>query len=240
MRVTGLVTALRAEASCISSAYIPFNKKLQVNDHAVLWLSGMGTHAARAAAEGLCQHGATALVSFGVAGALDSDLKPGDLILPDVIHAGKQLPVTTAWRNRLQRMLPTDITVVNGILANSAVPLTGEKAKRDLAHATGACAVDMESGAIAEVAAAAGIPFVAVRAIIDPLHFSPPQVLLSAVYPDGGVNPMRLLTLLLKRSVHLSTLLQMGGGMRVARKTLSRVIQSAGAGLDSQAVDRSV
>ncbi|WP_297323952.1 phosphorylase [Nitrosomonas sp.] len=236
MRVTGLVTALRAEARCVSSAHIPFNEKVQVNDHAVLWLSGMGAQAARAAAEGLCQHGATALVSFGVAGALDANLKPGDLILPDVIHAGKQLPVTTAWRNRLQQMLPADITVVNGILANSAVPLTGEQAKQDLAQATGACAVDMESGAIAEVAAAAGISFIAVRAIIDPLQFSPPQALLSAVYPDGGVNSMRLLALLLKRSVHVNTLLQMGVGMRAARKTLSRVIQSAGAGLDSQAV----
>lgn len=240
MRVTGLVAALRAEASCISSAYIPFNEKVQVNDHAVLWLSGMGAQAARAAAEGLCQHGATALVSFGVAGALDSNLKPGDLILPDVIHAGKQLPVTTAWRNRLQRMLPIDITVINGILANSAAPLTDEKAKRDLAHATGACAVDMESGAIAEVAATTGIPFIAVRAIIDPLQFSPPQALLSAVYPDGGVNPMHLLALLLKRSVHLSTLMRMGIGMRAARKTLSRVIQSADAGLDSPAADRSI
>lgn len=240
MHITGLVAALRAEARCVSSEHIPFNEKMRVNDHAVLWLSGMGAQAARAAAEGLRQHGAAALVSFGVAGALDSDLKPGDLILPDVIHVGEQLPVTTAWRNRLQQMLPVDITAVNGILANSAVPLTGEKAKRDLAQATGACAVDMESGAIAEVAAVAGIPFIAVRAIIDPLQFSPPQALLSAVYPDGGVNSMRLLALLLKRSVHVNTLLQMGAGMRAARKTLSRVIQSAGAGLDSQAADRSV
>lgn len=238
MYVTGLVTALRAEASCISSAHIPFNEKVQINDHAVLWLSGMGAQAARAAAEGLCQQGVTALVSFGVAGALDSKLKPGDLVLPDAIHAGEQLSVTVAWRNRLQNLLPADITIVNGILANSAVPLTSTKAKLDLEQATGACAVDMESGAIAEVAAATGIPFIAVRVIIDPVQFSPPQALLGAVYPDGGVNPLCLLTLLLKRSVHLSTLIQMGAGMRVARKTLSRVIKSAGAGLHSQPTDR--
>jgi hopanoid-associated phosphorylase len=237
MNVTGLVTALRAEASCVSSVRIPFNEKVQVNDHAVLWLSGMGAQAARTAAERLCQHGVTALVSFGVAGALDSSLKPGDLVLPDSIDAGEQLSVTIAWRNRLQNLLPADMTVVRGILASSAVPLTSKKAKRDLAQATGACAVDMESGAIAAVAATAGIPFIAVRAIIDPVQFSPPQALLGAVYPDGGVNPLRLLALLLKRSVHLSTLIQMGVGMRIARKTLSRVIQSADAGLDSQTTD---
>lgn len=234
----GLVAALRAEASCITSAHIPFNEIMPVEDHAVLWLSGMGAQAARTAAERLCQQGATALVSFGVAGALDPGLKPGDLVLPDAIDAGEQLPVNIAWRNRLQQVLSADITIVNGILANSSAPLTNEKAKRELAQVTGACAVDMESGAIAAVAASSGIPFIAVRAIIDPVQFSPPQALLTAVYPDGGVNPMRLLALLLKRSVHLSTLMQMGTGMRAARKTLSRVIQSAGTGLGNQTAER--
>jgi hopanoid-associated phosphorylase len=239
--ITGVVTALRAEASCITSARIPFNEIMAVDDYAVLWLSGMGAKAAQTAAEGLCQHGGvTALVSFGVAGALDSNLKPGDLVLPDaIIHDGKQLPVNIAWRNRLQQLLPVDIIVINGMLANSAVPLTNEKAKRSLAQATGACAVDMESGAIAGVAAVAGIPFVAVRAIIDPIKFSPPQALLGAVYPDGSVNPMRLLALVLKRSVHVSTLMRMGAGMRAARKTLSRVIQIAGAGLNSPTIGQS-
>jgi len=215
----------------VSSARVPFNTIMPVDDLAVLWLSGMGAQAARAAAEGLHQHGVTALVSFGVAGALNPDLKPGDLVLPDAIHAGAQLPVDIAWRDRLQNLLPADITVRNGVLANSDVPLTGTKAKLDLAQATGACAVDMESAAIAAVAAAADIPFIAVRAIIDPLQFSPPEALLDAVYPDGGVNSTRLIVLLLKRSVRVSTLLRMGAGMRAARKTLSKVIQSAGTGL---------
>ncbi|MDO9310336.1 MAG: phosphorylase [Nitrosomonas sp.] len=231
MSIIGLVTALRAEANCISPARIPFNVIMPVDDLAVLWLSGMGAQAARTAAEGLHQHGVSALVSFGVAGALNPDLKPGDLVLPDAIHMDAQLPVNIAWRDRLQNLLPADITVQNGILANSDVPLTGTKAKLDLAQATGACAVDMESAAIAAVAAAAGIPFIAVRAIIDPLQFSPPEALLAAVYPDGAVNPIRLTALILKRSVHLTTLMQMGVGMRAARKTLSKVIQSAGTGL---------
>lgn len=237
--ITGLVTALRTEANCVSPARIPFNAIMPVDDLAVLWLSGMGAQAARTAAEGLHQHGVTALVSFGVAGALSPGLRPGDLVLPDAIHAGIQLPVNITWRDRLQNLLPADITVWNGILANSDTPLTGTKAKQDLAQATGACAVDMESAAVAAVAAAADIPFIAVRAIVDPLQFSPPEALLGAVYPDGGINPMRLMALILKRSVHLTTLLQMGAGMRAARKTLSCVIQSAGAGLNSQLTDQS-
>lgn len=237
MNVTGLVTALRAEARCVSSSHISLNEMVHVKDNAVLWLSGMGVQAARTAAEGLHKNGVNALVSFGVAGALDPNLKPGNLVLPELIHADKELPVTIAWRNRLQNLLPAHITVVGGTLASSPVSLTCEKEKWDLAHVTGACAVDMESAAIAEVAIAAGIPFIAVRAIIDPVHFSPPAALLEAVYPDGGVNPVRLIALMLKRSVHLSTLMHMAVGMHAARKTLSTVIQSAGAGLDSQATD---
>ncbi|WP_295625839.1 phosphorylase [uncultured Nitrosomonas sp.] len=239
MYVTGLVTALRAEASCVSSMRVPLNEMVQINDYTVLCLSGMGAEAARIAAEELLRQGVTALASFGVAGALDPCLKPGDLVLPGVIiHSTDQLPVNVTWRDRLQRLLPTDITVINGVLTDSAVPVTDENAKRDLAHVTGACAVDMESGAIAVVAAEAGIPFIAVRVIVDPVQFSPPQALLGAVYPDGGVNSLHLMALLLKRSVHLRTLMQMGVGMRAARKTLSRVIQSAGVGLDSQETDR--
>ncbi|WP_242447173.1 phosphorylase family protein [Nitrosomonas supralitoralis] len=238
MCVTGLVTALRAEAGCVSSRRIPFNEMVQIDDQAILWLSGMGAQAARTGAEGLLQQGVTGLVSFGVAGALSSHLKPGDLVLPEAIHSTEQLSVNMSWRNRLQQLLPVDIVVFGGLLADSPVPLTSEKAKMELAHATGACAVDMESGAIAAIAAKAGVPFIAVRAIVDPIQFSPPQALFGAVYPDGSVDPLRLMTLLLKRSVHLRTLMQMGVGMRAARKTLSRVIQSAGVGLDSQEIDR--
>ncbi len=240
MHLVGIVTALRAEAGCIVSARIPFNEVVRINAHSVLWLSGMGALAAQNAAEALCQHSITALVSFGVAGALDPNLKPGDLVLPDAIYADQQWPVNLAWRDRLQQKLAMDVTVVNGVLAHSPEPLTSEKTKQDLAQATGACAVDMESGALAAVAARADIPFIAVRAIIDPVQFSPPQALLSAVYPDGRVNPVRIMTLLLNRSVHLSTLIQMGAGMRAARKTLSRVIQLAGPEMTSQISDRSI
>lgn len=233
MYLIGLVTALRDEARCITSGPIPFNEKISLNDHALLWLSGMGSHAAQAAAEGLCRHGATALVSFGVAGALHADLQPGDLVLPNKIASEQQSwQVDCAWQQRLRQMLRSNLTVVDGVLADSAVPLTDERSKKDLARSTGACAVDMESAAVAAVAAQNGIPFVAVRAIIDPLHFSPPPALLGAVYPDGRVNPLYLTRLVLGRSVQIGTLIKMGAGMRAARKTLTQVMRMTGPELE--------
>lgn len=237
MYLIGVVTALRDEASCITSGSIPFNEKLQLSDQTLLWLSGMGAQAAQVAAQGLCHHGATALVSFGVAGALHADLKPGDLVLPNAIASDQAWPVDRAWQQRLRQTLQSSVTVVDGVLADSAVPLTDERSKTSLAESTGACAVDMESAAVAAVAAQMGIPFVAVRAIIDPLHFSPPQALLGAVYPDGRVNPLHLTRLVLGRTVQIGTLIKMGAGMRAARKTLTQVMQLTGPNLQFQTND---
>lgn len=223
MSVVGIVIALKAEANCLTSARLPYNEIACLGNDTLVWLCGMGDHAARAAAKGLQANGATALISFGVAGALDSNLRPGDLVLPEAIHAGKIYPVALDWRDRLQLLLPSHLSIANGILATSPVTLTSEAEKRELATATGACAVDMESGAIAEIAANADMPFLAIRAIIDSIEFSPPPALSDAVYPDGSVNLFDLLKLLWKRSVSLHILFQLATGMRAACNTLSIV-----------------
>lgn len=226
MVMVGVITAIRAEASCIVSRKLPFNQMMYLSDDAAIWVCGMGDSAARQAAEGLLGSGVTALVSFGVAGALDAGLRSGNLVLPESIHVnGATLSVTEGWRDQLKQLLPTSLTVVGGTLTASKEVVSTETAKRELANVTGACAVDMESGAIAEVAANAGIPFIAVRAITDPIEFSPPAALLSAVYPDGSVNVVRLMSLILQRSVGVGTLMRLGRGMRAATDTLSTVVR---------------
>jgi hypothetical protein len=126
--------------------------------------------------------------------------------------------------------------ITSGILAASPGVLTSADAKRELAEATGACAVDMESGAVAQVAAKAGIPFIAIRVIADPLDFSPPPPLMSAVRPDGSADPVRLMALMLRGSVTLGTLLRLGSQLRSARSTLLTVVKHAGTelGTDSK------
>lgn len=228
VKVVGIVTAMRVEASCLTRASLPFNEMASLGEGAAIWLSGMGEKAAREGAEGLQLGGCDALVSFGLAGALDSRLRPGDLVLPDSIHVGHRLPVDQDWRNRLQQLLPAHINITSGVLAASTGVLTSADAKRELAEATGACAVDMESGAVAQVAARAGIPFLVVRVIADPLDFSPPVPLLSAVHPDGSADPARLISLILRRSVTLGTLLRLGSQLRSARTTLLTVVKHAG------------
>lgn len=227
MREIGIVIAMRMEARCITRRRLPFNQRARLGDRAAIWLCGMGDEAARKAAEGLAASGASALISFGFAGALDSNLRPGDLVLPKAVHAHDPLPVDQHWRSRLRKTLPASVNVLDGVLATSNVVLCSPRAKLELGRSTGACAVDMESGAVAEIAAHVGIPFLALRVISDAVEFSPPPVLLNAVRPDGSVDLSRLLPLLLRRAITPQTLLRLAMESRAACSTLSAVARHA-------------
>ena len=237
MNVIGIVSALKSEATCIVNLRVPVYQVVNAGERARLCLSSMGSNAARGAALKLREFGVNALVSFGVAAALDDKLIPGDLVLPESIAAdGESLPVDLEWRNHLERLLSTHLTVTGGILASSEMPLTSRQEKLALGEAAGACAADMESAAVAKVAADAGIPFIAIRAIIDPVDFSPPEALLGAVYPDGGVDFIRLITLLVGRSVSIKTLFHLALAMHAARATLTKVVRTAGVAFASESI----
>lgn len=229
MKIIGVVAALKSEASCLVDQRFPLYQVVDIGDRTSLCLSSIGGSAARGAALKLCGHDVNALVSFGVAAALDDKLIPGDLVLPEAITTnGEILPVDMEWRDRLHGVMSKHVTVASGILASCEAPLTTRQEKLALNEATGACAADMESAAVAKVAADAGISFIAIRAIIDPLEFSPPEVLMSAVYPDGSVDAMQLIKLVLNRSVSVVTLIHLALGMHVARSALTEVVQKTG------------
>ncbi len=68
----------------------------------------------------------------------------------------------------------------------SAVMSPGEK--RALRGTTGAIAVDMESHVAAAFAALHGLPFAAVRVVCDPAHRTLPDLISSALRPDGELS----------------------------------------------------
>ena len=234
MNFVGIVAAMRIESRCITTRHLPLGEIINLGDNSAICLCGMGENAARKAATRLQAEGASSLVSFGVAGALDSKLRSGDLVLPESIYNERLLPVSTAWRDRVHELLPSNLRVIGGKLATSKKVLTSLIEKREFAKITGACAVDLESGAVAEVAENSDMPFLAIRAISDPIEFSPPLALLDAVNPDGSANLSQILSLLLQRSVTLSTLLRLAREVRIARSTLSTVVLHAGMELGVQ------
>lgn len=234
MNFVGIVAAMRIESRCITTRHLPLGEIINLGDNSAICLCGMGENAARKAATGLQAGGATSLVSFGVAGALDSTLRPGDLVLPESIYDEHLLPVSLIWRDRIHERLPSNLRVIGGRLASSKKILTSLTEKREFANTTGACAVDLESGAVARAAENLDMPFLAIRAISDPIEFSPPLALLDAVNPDGSANLSQILSLLLQRSVTLSTMLRLAREVRTARSTLKKVVLHAGMELGMQ------
>jgi len=123
-------------------------------------VGGVGrANAARAAENLAAAHQLTALISFGFAGALVPELRVGDVVVDTCVPEWQALVKGPAGRrSRLGR-----IVTVDRVVRDAA-------ARRQLARETGALAVDMESDAVAAVAAARGLPFAAIRGITDTVH----------------------------------------------------------------------
>lgn len=157
----GFVAALAIECTSLR-AQVP---------SAATWLvsqSGPGSTRAAEAAKRAADAGASLLVSWGLAGGLGLTVSPGTVVLPRRIVAqdAEALPVDAAWHTRLAA-LAADVALDCGDLLTAPFALESPAAKRAAAAATSAVAVDMESAGIAAAAARAGVPFVALRVVID-------------------------------------------------------------------------
>ena len=195
-----------------------------------LRLSGLGSHNARRAATELIDNGVGALLSWGSAGGLDPGLRPGTLLLPqDVLTSeGRRFEVTATWHAKLHELMSRQFEIHTGALVQSLHPVTTARQKQTLFARTGAVAVDTESAAIAEVAASRGLPFVAVRAILDPATRDLPPSALAAVDSSGRLRVKDLVLGLLRRPRDLPGLLLLWSDMRLARSTLATVARLAG------------
>src|SRR5690606_30627205 len=114
--------------------------------------------------------GVAALLSFGIAGALDPALASGDLIVARELRdeGGHLYPCDAAWQEALHAALvETRIACRRAAILGSRRLWRRPEDKRAQFAATGCSAVDMESGAVAAIAAAAGLPFLCVRAVAD-------------------------------------------------------------------------
>jgi len=199
----------------------------------VIKLSGVGPRRAREAAKNLLEHGATALLSWGCAGALVPTLCAGSLVLPSSVIGADQSCYSPdpTWRERLLNRLKGLVDLHQGPLAESGTVLRSSAEKRVLFERTGAMAVDMESGAVARVAQEARAPYMAIRAIADSADMSIPQSSVRAVDEFGELNLFRLVSELIKQPLELFAMIRLGWNFRAAQVTLAKVARLAGTNL---------
>ncbi|HEX7341748.1 MAG TPA: hypothetical protein VF269_05690 [Rhodanobacteraceae bacterium] len=182
MSELGVVVALPGEAACL-----PARKRS--SGHFRLTVAGMGAWRATQAAEGLIAGGAGALLSWGVVGGLSPALHPGDLVLVDrVMSAESEETCDPAWRDQLaQTFARAGVSMVTGQLWCHPRAVTSVQDKCRLA-ASGCLVVDMESAAVARVARAAGVPFIAIKSVCDPADRAIPDDVAGLLREDGRVR----------------------------------------------------
>jgi adenosylhomocysteine nucleosidase len=131
-----------------------------------------------------------AVISVGIAGGLDPSLRPGDVIVATgVAAADRRHAASPTLAHRLAaRLSDHPKRVIMAELAGVDSAVVTPSAKRALRNATGALAVDMESHVAAAFAAHHGLPFAAVRVVCDPAHRGLPELVATAVRPDGEVS----------------------------------------------------
>lgn len=225
MNSAGVVAALAAEARALGPT-LPRRGEAyaRLPGGMLLAVSGIGEAAAAAAAQRLVDAGAAALVSWGMAGGLDPLLEAGTVCLPHEVIApdGTHYPTAREWRETLAPLIAAGRRVVPGTLLTSVLPLATVFEKEAAHRNTGAVAVDMESSAVAQTARTHGLPFIAVRAIVDAAKDAVPPAV-KAASESGQVRIGRLFLGLLRSPADLMPLLQLAARYRAATASLRAV-----------------
>lgn len=173
--------------------------------------------------------GCGGLISFGVAGGLAPDLKPGTCVIGSAILDDEGQQETDArWASRLMKIIPD---AVHGPIVGVRAPIADASAKRDLHRQTGAIAVDMESQVVARAAARHGVPLAAIRVVVDPVERTIPRSALAGARPDGTIDPLAVMRSLIRYPRDLAGLIRMSIDARAARATLVRGSALLGPGL---------
>ena len=221
----GVVTGLAAEARILARGRHGTDRPLPK-----IAIAGANADQARLEAESLVEGGVKALLSFGIAGGLSPEVRPGTLIVAERIIVPHGAPIETdpVWRAALVGALQAArLPCRTAAIVGSDMAVMTPAAKQRLYAESGAEAVDMESHAVARAARDTGTPFLALRAVADPQGRALPAWTVEATGPAGKVRPGRVVIALCRRPWEIPALVRIAGDTRKALSALGRA-----AGLD--------
>jgi adenosylhomocysteine nucleosidase len=225
----GVVAALASEARALGPSLprggaFPLSELALLGGGSLLAVSGIGRIAAQAAARALVEAGVSALVTFGMAGGLDPSLQPGSVVLPRELISpdGKRYAACQSWRERVAASVSPLHAVTEGTLLTSAYAIDTPAEKAAAFHRTGAAAVDMESSAVAEVAAQHNLPFIAARVIVDTAADRLPRAVVAASRA-GRVQFGRLLAGMVMAPGEVAALIRLAQRYRIAMRSLRAI-----------------
>ena len=209
------------------------------NRHTVIALVGMAFEARIAAGPGIhvfsrdarreletavesaSRHGYRGIISFGVAGGLADELRPGDWVVASAVaEAQGSWPTDATWS---QRLLNAIAGAQHAPIVGVDTPVADPAKKRELRRLTGAAAVDMESHIVARLAAAHGLAFTALRVIVDPAHRAIPAAALKGMGAGSRADGAAVMRDLIARPSQLAPLLRISLDAYIARGAMQRL-----------------
>ncbi len=178
-------------------------------------LTGIGTEAAAQQAEAVLNSGPVDyLLVVGIAGGVGSDVRIGDLVIPEVV-----VDLSTGARYR-PHILGSGKP--RGILGTSD-QLIADPGEVSRLERQGIIAVDMETAAVAAVCEQRGCPWSVFRAISDrPGDVSPDPALTGLVGPRGEPRIPALLRFVVAKPGRVSQLVLLARGASLAAKVAAR------------------
>jgi adenosylhomocysteine nucleosidase len=167
----------------------------------------------------LIEEGAEALVSFGLGGGLNPKLAPGAVLVPSRVI---EPPNTYECDAALVEWLGG--ATMGAMLGGKTIAVTAAE-KAALFAASGADAIDLESGAVARVAFAHGLPFAVLRAVADPAGRTLPPAALIALNQSGQIGFLRVLASVFRNPRQIPALLALAKDAAAARRALAGRLQ---------------
>lgn len=222
--ITGIVIALTDEINSISRKKINKGDCVFITEHILVCCSGAGSANARIASQQLIDKGANKLISWGCAAALSPDLKPGDLILPEILLTENldQIATSIDWLNKAKQQLH-DLAPHTGSLVESSSIVAETGAKKHIYQQSAAIALDMESIAVAQTAREHNLPSLVIRCIADPVDMSLPNAISYSMNSEGEVQLSKLLGFLFTHPSELPGLIKLGLHFNSAKNKLKLV-----------------
>jgi nucleoside phosphorylase len=164
------------------------------------------------------------VIGIGLAGALTSDLRAGDLVTARGIldEDGRAVATDARWVAAAEASGATACTLFS---TRSIVRSAAEKAILAGKNVSAPAAVDLESAAWARAAMAFGLPFAVLRVIADAANDEVPGFIADSARPDGSIRRERVvLAALAKPQKRIPELIRLARAARRASHRLAEAV----------------
>jgi adenosylhomocysteine nucleosidase len=194
------------------------------NADVVAATTGIGTALAIAATERLLDLGLfDRVMVVGIAGGVGTTVDIGDVVIPEVVVDG-----TTGTE---YRPAPIDAPAPRGTIVTSDDFII-DPARLETLIAQGVVAVDMETGSVAAVCAARGVPWSTVRAISDRAEHGDAEMP-GLANPDGSPNGAAIAKYFARHPGRIPYMLKVGRGSVLAARNAAAAAARACARLEA-------